>query len=234
MTQHDSKCRVKNGTARRKILRMPDPTKHHNPFLSRNKSTTRREHNATFAFGDVPTTNGDDIDDPCITTSETRAGILPTTSASRRTSMADDESIDVQCVIRGLPRRGMFSTTSAIRTQTYEEETGRKAGACVPPDDEIKDTHDDDEAAVGPYYPFNNSADYGLALWFERIGCTKRDVDRFFKNELLEPFRIGIQLQKRFRSGLSFKSGKEWLRQLDRIPTDVDDDDEQALEQGKM
>jgi hypothetical protein len=115
----------------------------------------------------------------------------------------------------------MYSTTSAFRVRTYEEETGRRADACFPSNDD-HDRNDRDQVNI---FPFNNSVDYGLALWFQTIGCTKGDVTSFFKNEQLEPFRTGLEQLKSFRTGLSFKNGEEWLRQLDQIQTGVQDDE---------
>lgn len=142
--------------------------------------------------------------------------------------------ICVYCGNTCITTRGLTQHETACRVRKgtayrtilrMPEQTGRKAGACVPRNEEMEDTHDEGmedthdkgKPAVRPYYPFNNSADYALALYLHEIGCTKGDVDIFFKTELLEPFRIGLQLQEPFCSGLSFKNGEEWLCQLDRI-----------------
>ncbi|MCJ1470748.1 hypothetical protein MMC07_009395 [Pseudocyphellaria aurata] len=146
----------------------------------------------------------------------------------------DNESIDDPFAIPGHARAGIFSTTSAFRTETYEEQTGRKTGACVPRnevtedsyEERREDTHEegreDTHNETNPYYPFNNSSDYALALWFQDTGCTKGDVNNFFKNKLLEPFHIGLERPPPFRLGLSFKN--------DRIPTGVCNDDWRELE----
>jgi hypothetical protein len=75
------------------------------------------------------------------------------------------------------------------------------------------------------FFLFNNSIDYDLTLWFQKINCTKSDVTSFFKNERLESFRIDFEQLKFFRTNLSFKNEEEWLRQLNRITTRVNDDD---------
>ena len=138
-------------------------------------------------------TNGDNIDDLCTTTNKPRAGIFSTTSAFCSISMAVNESIDDAFTILGQARASIFLTTFAFKTVTYKKQTGRKAEAYVLQDKKMKNSHNEDKIAVSFYYPFNNSADYALALWFQNIGCTKRDVDSFFKAKLLKPFRIGLQ-----------------------------------------
>ncbi|MCJ1466075.1 hypothetical protein MMC07_004694 [Pseudocyphellaria aurata] len=202
----------------------------------------RKDRNECDTCTDIPTTIGDEIEDPGIIISKTTPVRFPTTSASCTLPMVDNESIDDPFAIPGHTRAGIFSTTSAFRTKTYEEQTGQKAGACVARNEVTKDSYEegredtheegreDTHDETNPYYPFNNLANYALALWFQDTGCTKGDVNNFFKNKLLEPFHIGLERSPPFRSGLSFKNGEEWLSQLDRIPTGVRNDDWRELE----
>ena len=228
LTQHELACCVKKRSACRKILRMPDdprppkPVKQVKPGLfwsyDGDESITHTEREATFAFADIPTVIDDDIDDPFKSSSKTHAGIFPTTSAFRSIGNIDD--------LFTIPRQantGMFSTTSAFKTKTYEEVTGWKAGACVPHDKEMEgthdedthdkntheDTHDENKASNQCYRPFKHSFDYGMAEYFQRIGCTKGDVDLFFKSPLLETFSTDRKTREPFSSGLSFKSGEK-------------------------
>ncbi|MCJ1470390.1 hypothetical protein MMC07_009035 [Pseudocyphellaria aurata] len=202
----------------------------------------RKDRNECDTRTDIPTTIGDEIEDPGIIISETTPVRVPTTSASCTLPMVDNESINDPFAIPGHVCAGIISTTSAFRTETYEEQSGRKAGACVPrnevTEDSYKerreDTHEegreDTHDETNPYYPFNNLANYALALWFQDTGCTKGDVNNFFKNELLEPFHIGLKRPPPFHLGLSFKNGEEWLSQLDQIPTGVCNNDWRELE----
>jgi hypothetical protein len=64
-----------------------------------------------------------------------------------------------------------------------------------------------------------------LILWFQKIDCTKKNVTSFFKSERLESFRIDLKQLKSFHKNLSFKNEKEWLRQLNRITTNVHEND---------
>ena len=54
------------------------------------------------------------------------------------------------------------------------------------------DAQDDNEAANQPFYLFKNSGDYALALWFQEIGCTKRDIDSFFNSRVSNHYKKGV------------------------------------------
>lgn len=220
-----------------KTTKMPNPTlaNYNNPdkldelrlFWSNdyNKSIIYTEYTASSTFGNIPTTNGNDIDDLYMTISKTYAGIFLTTSASHKILIADNKStsIDNLFTIFRQAYTGIFLTTSAFRTKTYKQKTGWKAETCISQYKNIKNPHDKDKADVQSCYLLYNSANYALALYLHEIGCTKGDVDFFFKTKLLECFYIGFQIQKLFCSGFSFKNSEEWLCQLDQILTDICD-----------
>ena len=80
-----------------------------------------------------------------------------------------------------------------IRTETYEEATGVKAGEPLhrrgyrsPNYKIVPDKSDSDDSA---YLPFQSPTDFAFAQWFMSTGCTKRDIDRFFKDERLKPIK---------------------------------------------
>jgi hypothetical protein len=50
-------------------------------------------------------------------------------------------------------------------------------------------------------------------------------VTSFFKSERLKSFRIDLKQLKSFHEDLSFKNEKKWLRQLNRITTNVHEND---------
>jgi Plavaka transposase len=121
-------------------------------------------------------------------------------------------------VLFGHNVQGRLSTMASIRTETYEEVTGIKAGEPLPrpryryPDYETKiDDRKSDHAA---YSPFQSSTDFALAQWFLSAGCTKRDIDRFFGDERLAP------IQKL----LSFTSHDELMTRIHNIPYGIKDD----------
>ena len=55
-------------------------------------------------------------------------------------------------------------------------------------------------------------------------------MNLFFKSPLLKTFPTDRKTREPFTPRFSFKSGEEWLRGLDQVPTGVHDDNWQALE----
>ena len=108
------------------------------------------------------------------------------------------------------PDQGRLSTTASMRIESYEEETGRKAGQISPTP----------EAPEGPpghlstYHPFQSTTDFAAAQWFLSAKCTKGDIERFYGDKRLEPVhRL-----------LSFSSHDELLQKVHDIPYGIADD----------
>ena len=231
----------KNALQARTMQRMesyPAPAKNNNPYIPDvpglvgfNVSLDR--YKATAVFDDVLTPIsadvGDIVDNLFTNPGQVHADILAPGSASHSHTIADDEGVDDLFTNSGQARLGIFLTTSAFRTETFEEQTGRKARACITQEEAIVDAHDKNEAVNRPLYPFNDMADWDLALWFQSIGCTKGDVDSFFSSGVLRHYGIGVDNVEPYL-GLSFKNGEQWLEQLNWIPAGICGDSWRELE----
>jgi hypothetical protein len=114
--------------------------------------------------------------------------------------------------------QGRLSTTASIRTDTYEEVTGVKAGEPLsgpqPKHHDGKTTSSRSDSSHSAYFPFQSATDFALAQWLLSTGCTKGDIDRFFGDERLAQIR---QL-------LSFTSHDELMTRIRDIPYGIKED----------
>jgi len=132
----------------------------------------------------------------------------------------EDESMDPSPNTSHVHRvQSRLSTTASIRTETYEEVTGVKAGEpFIGPQQHIyrdrQTRRDESQSHHSAYFPFQGPTDFALAQWFLSTGCTKGDIDQFFGDQRLAPIR---QL-------LSFTSHDELMTQIRDIPYGIKDD----------
>src|SRR5438045_2901779 len=111
-----------------------------------------------------------------------------------------------------------LSTAASVRTESYEEMTGRRAGQTF---DGSQYTYDGDESWMqnnascnSIYYPFQSPTDFMAAQWFLSARCTKGDIERFFGDRCL---RLIHKL-------LSFTSHDELMTKIHDIPYGIKDD----------
>jgi hypothetical protein len=150
---------------------------------------------------------------------------LSNENASVSTNLNDDiyDLFDLQI------KSSIHSTTSTFRIQTYEEKIDRRIKICIFfneifaifQDHQFRNENDQ----ANKFFSFHNFVNYDLILWFQKIDCTKENVTSFFKSERLKSFRTDFEQLKSFRTRLSFKNEKEWLRQLNRITMNVYEND---------
>ena len=107
--------------------------------------TMHTENKTISPFMDIPTINGGVDDAFTIISWHLSKGVYPNPSAHCGISVADNQNDDNPFTIPRQLDAGIFLTTSAFRTIMYKEDTGREAGACVPPDKEMEDTYDQDK-----------------------------------------------------------------------------------------
>lgn len=106
-------------------------------------------------------------------------------------------------VSQSIPHQdGRLSTASNTKIVTYEEATRRYAGTV------ISTPHGDPRPSESPFSPFQNSTDYGVAMYFHRRQLTKGDVDDFLRDESMQSLV----------DQLSFKNADEWRTKLLEIP----------------
>ena len=111
-----------------------------------------------------------------------------------------------------------LSTAASIRTESYEDVTGRRAGQTF---DGSQYTYDGDESRMrnnascdSTYYPFQSPTDFAAAQWFLSARCTKGDIERFFGDRRLGPIH----------KLLSFTSHDELMTKIHDIPYGIKDD----------
>ncbi len=98
----------------------------------------------------------------------------------------------------------ILSISSFVRFETYEEVIDRKTKSTINEVSTLNEEHDRDENL---FYSFINERNYALAHWFHEFECTKKNVNRFFRDERF------VSMHEE----LSFNNADEWLNQLNRI-----------------
>jgi hypothetical protein len=130
----------------------------------------------------------------------------------------EDENMDSNpSILPRLQAQERLSTIASIRTETYEDATGMKAGEVFSgPQHKCHDGKKRDESQLNrsAYFPFQSQTDFALAQWFLSTECSKGDIDQFFGDERLAPIR---QL-------LSFTSYDELMTRIRDIPYGIKDD----------
>ncbi|PGH11603.1 hypothetical protein GX50_09028 [[Emmonsia] crescens] len=148
---------------------------------------------------------------------ESLKGITVEESASEfnTDNTAEPPSPDFAVVIPHWPVQDgrLNAATEHTVTVTYEEESGKPAGAAVslasscPFSEATLNTSHDNKEEENLFFPFKNEEDYGLAMWFHEAKLTKGDVTAFFREPLLQ----------NITDRLSFRSAAEWRAKLDGI-----------------
>jgi hypothetical protein len=203
LSRHRSKCPVQTGKEARVIWDNLRPESDQNLPAGANPNTHEREYGNLGTLGHSEGyTDGPGCDE-------------------ENDNWVDihDESLDP--AHGALPRhdaQGRLSSTASIRTETYEEATGVKAGEPLHRpgyrSPNYKIVPDKSDSAHLAYLPFQSPTDFAFAQWFMSIGCTKRDIDRFFKDERLKPIK---QL-------LSFTNHDELMTKIRDIPYGIKND----------
>ncbi len=103
--------------------------------------------------------------------------------------------------------------SSFIKENTFEMIKNRQIESSVDDFDVLNtsNTNDVDEQNSNEFHFFFNEKDYALTLWFHESICTKKNVDRLFKNKRLLSSH----------EELNYFNDEKWLRQLDRIFFDI-------------
>jgi hypothetical protein len=104
---------------------------------------------------------------------------------------------------------GKLSTASRLRSVSFEETTGRKAG--MPISSPPNTTTSQSNLPNPPFYPFDSKLDYALAMFFHQRQLTKGDVTAFFQDKRLSPIH----------ELLGFHNADEWHAKLNSIPYGV-------------
>jgi hypothetical protein len=128
----------------------------------------------------------------------------PQASSVFTTSSPDAEDILVAGNVPHQP--GKLSTASNLRSDSFEEMTGRHAG--TPTDDSATLNLSQSHQVNPTLFPFQSEFDYALAMFFHQRQLTKGDVTAFFQDKRLGPI---FDL-------LSFRSADEWHAKLNSIP----------------
>jgi Plavaka transposase len=107
------------------------------------------------------------------------------------------------------------STGSSLRSVSFEEATGIKAGTPISSHIDHHSSSLNTTAPLSdryppnsPFFPFDSEVDYALAMFFHQRQLTKGDVAAFFHDQRLAPiFNL-----------LSFRNADEWYAKLNSIP----------------
>jgi hypothetical protein len=100
---------------------------------------------------------------------------------------------------------GRLSTVSNLRSVSFEEMTGRKAG--IPIDAPNLSQSHQLNSNLSAFGPFQSEFDYALAMFFHQRQHTKGDVTAFFQDKRLSPIF----------DQLSFHNADEWYAKLNSI-----------------
>jgi hypothetical protein len=104
-------------------------------------------------------------------------------------------------------------TTTSAKIESYKEVTGKSAGQILDGSEHIHHKSRTqkpkaESAHIPIYYLFRSETDFAAAQWFLSTGCTKGDIDRFFKDKHLEAMQ----------NLLSFTSYDELMGKIYDIP----------------
>jgi hypothetical protein len=97
---------------------------------------------------------------------------------------------------------------SKLNVTTFEEASGVPAGTPLTPNVPVDLTY------ISSYAPFDDAADYAMALWFYKTKLTMENLTEFFSNPLLS----------KQREGLSYKTAAQWDQKMHMIPYGIIDD----------
>jgi hypothetical protein len=134
-----------------------------------------------------------------------------------------DESMnDVSDISFLSQNNDIFFTKSSVRVKTYEEIIKRSVEITFMTNENAENANsiniNDD---FNNFFFFHNEIDYVLTLWFHENACIKKDVNKFLKNKRLTSIH----------EHLSFKNENQWLDQINRISSNVHENEEQWLKQ---
>ena len=213
LTRHRAHCKpVKSKHARKHSLGVTRESDHRSTESDDNSSTELPNHQSTELDDDHTIEQWEELRQGIF-----REGLwlqdLEGTGGAESHDQLEEEDTLSQLPNIELGSRSRLSTAHSIRTETFAESTGHKAGQPVGGSRVDGRTHGAAQT-MGMYSPFSSAMEYALVQWFLAAKVSKGDTNRFFQ----DPRLIDIH------GLLSFNNYDTMISLIHAIPYGIKDD----------